>query len=349
MSGLSESNIQQLLLEQTGNYIQFSAYALYFFDSCVTFSQEVDVIWGRKRSMMTWLYAFTRYSEVLLCITAFIPVWSWEANGYTTYILGAMQLLCLALFSALRVYALMDGKILVTGIVLFLNLVPVGTNLFGNVMSTIVMDISLGTRISVIIGDVLVLLVTWSKSAKLYHEARQLRIKAPLATLLFRDGTFYFIVLLMLNVLQVIDANIPSLSTMDVSRPFFETLQPLIVCRFILNLRQVKSAGSSWISGSQSGSLRFVGNAGESLQFGADEKPEEEEENTVEHLAEAKEHDVVDNGEDIADYDINFDRQPVSYNMCVDLLVPLLTDTSRPIPTGYFSARLVPSNFGLQG
>ncbi|KAI0084434.1 hypothetical protein BDY19DRAFT_997782 [Irpex rosettiformis] len=238
-----------------------------------------------------------------------------KAGEYTAHILEVTQFLCLALFSALRVYALMDGKILITGIVLFLNLVPVATNLFDIVTSAIVMDISLGTRISVIIGDVLVLLVTWSKLAKLYYEARQLRIKAPLATLLFRDGTFYFVVLLIVNVLQVIGDNIPSLFNMQVSQPFFETLPPIIVCRFILNLRLVKPAGSSWISGNQSGSLRFVGNAGEPLRFGADDEPEEEEENAVEHLAEAEEpnvftQDIIDSGKDIANYNINFDGQP---------------------------------------
>ena len=41
---------------------------------------------------------------------------------------------------------------------------------------------------AVIIGDVLVLLVTWSKTVQLYHESRRLGIRAPLATLLFRDG-----------------------------------------------------------------------------------------------------------------------------------------------------------------
>ena len=40
------------------------------------------------------------------------------------------------------------------------------------------------------IGDVLVLLVTWSKTAESYREARRLRIRAPLATLLLRDGQY---------------------------------------------------------------------------------------------------------------------------------------------------------------
>lgn len=50
----------------------------------------------------------------------------------------------------------------------------------------------------------------------------------------------------------------------------------LIVCRFILNLRQVKLAGDSWVSGNQSHSLRFVGNMGESLQLGEDEEGDDE-------------------------------------------------------------------------
>ena len=49
-------------------------------------------------------------------------------------------------------------------------------------------SVSLVTRISVILGDVLVLLVTWSKTALAYRETRRLGIKAPLVTLLFRDG-----------------------------------------------------------------------------------------------------------------------------------------------------------------
>ena len=53
--------------------------------------------------------------------------------------------------------------------------------------------VSLAIRSAVIVGDVLVLLVTWSKTASLYRESRRLGIKAPLATLLFRDGELIII------------------------------------------------------------------------------------------------------------------------------------------------------------
>lgn len=54
------------------------------------------------------------------------------------------------------------------------------------------------------------------------------------------------------------------------------SIPPIAVCRFILNLRQVKPAGDSTIYDNQSHSLRFVGNMGESLQFGDIEEEDDE-------------------------------------------------------------------------
>lgn len=51
----------------------------------------------------------------------------------------------------------------------------------------------------------------------------------------------------------------------------------MIVCHFILSLRQIEPAGRSWASGNQSHSLRFVGNMGQSLQFGGEGADKEEE------------------------------------------------------------------------
>lgn len=58
--------------------------------------------------------------------------------------------------------------------------------------------VSLATRISVIIGDVLLLAVTWTKTAQAYQEAHRLNIRAPLATMLFRDGAMKLPIILFL-------------------------------------------------------------------------------------------------------------------------------------------------------
>ncbi len=47
---------------------------------------------------------------------------------------------------------------------------------------------------------------------------------------------------------------------------------PVIVCRFILNLRQINYTGDSIISGDQTFSLRFVGSLGGPLQTSTDDE-----------------------------------------------------------------------------
>lgn len=54
--------------------------------------------------------------------------------------------------------------------------------------------VSLVSRISVITGDVLVLAVTWTKTARLYREGRRIKMSTPLATLLIRDGAVAYLV-----------------------------------------------------------------------------------------------------------------------------------------------------------
>ncbi|KAI0738123.1 hypothetical protein BC629DRAFT_1300472, partial [Irpex lacteus] len=161
--------------------------AFFLFDCIITLSQEVDVIWRRKWTAITWLYLLTRYSTVLDQIDLLIPGWDLVVSRvckvglYIDIALQLMQYLCFAWFSSLRVYALLDGKYVIAGIVFLLNLVPFATNMVS-------LTVSLVTRLSVIVGDVLVLAVTWRKTYLAYREARRLRIRAPVTTMLFRDG-----------------------------------------------------------------------------------------------------------------------------------------------------------------
>ncbi|KAI0769530.1 hypothetical protein BC629DRAFT_789331 [Irpex lacteus] len=98
--------------------------------------------------------------------------------------------------------------------------------------------------------------------------------------MLFRDGTIYFIILLLFNVLQIVDDNIPVLFALGVIQPFFEILQPTIVCHFILNLRrQIGPAQSPCVSSDQLHSLRFrvLGNIGHSLQISGEDEDDQED------------------------------------------------------------------------
>ena len=51
---------------------------------------------------------------------------------------------------------------------------------------------SITTRLSAIIADILTLVLTWSKTWATYREARAIQMKVPLITLLLRDGEVLF-------------------------------------------------------------------------------------------------------------------------------------------------------------
>ncbi|KAI0086788.1 hypothetical protein BDY19DRAFT_328976 [Irpex rosettiformis] len=274
MSGDWELELQLLQFERIASSLALSANVWYLYESWITFSQEIGVIWERKWSTMTWVYVLTRYTSVLTSLNTFIPVWSLELSGQPVHISRPRRdtiLVPRIVFCHTSVCSFERQGRLVMDSEACTSITTMSKSLLFGVFEH---------STAVIIADVLILLVTWLKTAKAYYEARQLKIRTPIITLLFRDGTFCFVILLIVNILQVIGNNLQSIHAMQFAQPFSQTLPPIIVCRFILNLRQVQPAGSSWISGSQSASLRFAGNAGELLQFGADEEPEEED-NTV--------------------------------------------------------------------
>lgn len=48
-----------------------SALVLFLYDSIVTLCEEIDIIWRRKWTAMTWLFAFTRYVAIVDIILTF--------------------------------------------------------------------------------------------------------------------------------------------------------------------------------------------------------------------------------------------------------------------------------------
>ncbi|KAI0769531.1 hypothetical protein BC629DRAFT_1533884 [Irpex lacteus] len=57
-------------------YVTVSACVLFLYESLSTLSQEVDVIWRRKWTMSTWLYAATRYVTVAEQVVNLLPATS---------------------------------------------------------------------------------------------------------------------------------------------------------------------------------------------------------------------------------------------------------------------------------
>ncbi|KAJ3556423.1 hypothetical protein NM688_g2035 [Phlebia brevispora] len=98
------------------------------------------------------------------------------------------------------------------------------------------------TRASVIAADAIVLLVTWVKTWHTYKTASRVDVHVPLSYLILRDGTIYFMILLALNVLQILVVGVSVFEKLEPVNSFIVTLTPILISRFILNLRDANES-----------------------------------------------------------------------------------------------------------
>ena len=55
------------------SHLMITILALYAYECLITLLQEVNVIWRRKWSIITWVYTLTRYATALITIRSFLP------------------------------------------------------------------------------------------------------------------------------------------------------------------------------------------------------------------------------------------------------------------------------------
>ncbi|KAI0088349.1 hypothetical protein BDY19DRAFT_950467 [Irpex rosettiformis] len=226
-------DISALQREITSDYVAVASVVMYIYDWLVSFDQEVKHVWTRKWTLSTWIFITNRYVTLLDMIIILIP------NPYHRIvcialirldsILQLFFLLVSALLTALRAYALCNQRIWVLLLVFGLGMVSFFTNMVAFIVVTIVfilvppapicfqhlpfssavgLGISLSTRVALIIADLIVLVVTWRQAAGTVREASRINVRVPLSEVLIRDGTFFFVGLLAINIYQVLSSNI---------------------------------------------------------------------------------------------------------------------------------------------
>ncbi|GJE99248.1 hypothetical protein PsYK624_154980 [Phanerochaete sordida] len=126
---------QELRLLYIGHYVNCSILCLAAYDFVITFGQEVAVVWRRKWTVTSTLLLGVRWLMVIGPVLSLISIPdSWcGAESILTAAIYMAGLALIALFSALRIYALWQDsrlKWVLAAAVLALLLVPVGTNLF---------------------------------------------------------------------------------------------------------------------------------------------------------------------------------------------------------------------------
>ncbi|KAI0774510.1 hypothetical protein C8Q74DRAFT_840811 [Fomes fomentarius] len=189
--------------------------------------------------------------------------------------LGILQYLPWALFSALRAYALSSearGKWFISTLVLLSSLAP----LIINYVQLGYWSITVG--VCLISSDLLVMCITWKATYKTSREIKVLGQGTSLSSILFRNGTLYFGILAMLNILHLSSTLFSIFNGDRISYQndptsiivlFSEPLTAILVSRFLMDLQEASNAATHQHSHISSMSTlhfsRVIGSLGSSL------------------------------------------------------------------------------------
>ncbi|KAI0827781.1 hypothetical protein BC628DRAFT_1502229 [Trametes gibbosa] len=234
---MSDSSYEQAIINDyprllVENYCIVASSALLWFDCAMTFPEEYRRIWKRQFSGATLVYIVMRYSAVIERIFFVLEVLVWNSTDktfvsqcgritHTDDALLFINYLSFAAFTTLRVYGVWGKDWRPLLLVLPLSLIKP-------------LVIMAGT----IAADGVVVILTWIKTFEIIKQARKARHKAPLATMLLRDGTAYFLILLVIQIITIVSNEIGNSLTIWLVWPYFDQVITVIFfSRFILDLR----------------------------------------------------------------------------------------------------------------
>ncbi|KAI0657982.1 hypothetical protein C8Q70DRAFT_999267, partial [Cubamyces menziesii] len=180
-------------------------------------------------------------------------------------VLEVLPYIIWAAFSSLRAYALSSRNLPIGLLIFLLSLVPAGVNAYffstfsfvelpapsnctalSDITAQLSKTLTIVSRASLMAADTLVIVVTWASTYRIGKASRDARLGFSFGTLLLRDGTVYFVVLVAMNVvhmtLNVIKPNdfVQQASYVTVLE---NPITSILVSRFILNLRAVDHRG----------------------------------------------------------------------------------------------------------
>ncbi|KAH9840588.1 uncharacterized protein C8Q71DRAFT_740174 [Rhodofomes roseus] len=272
--------------------------------------QEIDLFWRKKLFGPALIFLANRYVLLVYGVGYLlqVPLWTTptgcEATDFIFYIANMLLFAITGVLAALRVYAISNGDKAIGAAVLTVGMVPAVVNLYTTVRQSYAYlgvdgicsrnrDFTFGTAnmyvldavacVCAVLSDLIVIVVTWRRTYRLWREGLRSKTALPLITLIFRDGTLYFITLLLVNVLELVVIRLlVTASSASVAYTSF-TLIPvssILISRFLVNLKQLSTkdvaigpaygaSGAASHSANEptnvSGSL--VGNFGADLQF----------------------------------------------------------------------------------
>ncbi|KAJ3542644.1 hypothetical protein NM688_g5951 [Phlebia brevispora] len=278
------------------SYCLYSALALTTYEHVITLKCEYKFLWQRRWNAGTWLFIANRYIFLAAVVAQCVPI---SAQDSCSRFISAM-------FSALRVFALLDHAYCTAACVFLLGLVQVAIFLyaashsvhsyvddpvlvstsfptlrrtFAYSFSTWPCSLSLTALLTTITTDIVAIVTTWIKTYRHVKQAASAGIRASFGAVLIRYGTLYFIVILAVYILPLILFFIPSAA--GEANIFITTLPNIMLSRFLINLQEVRDTSRqsnfSALSFRMPSLPEFIGNLGEPLADGNKDQDGEEQ------------------------------------------------------------------------
>ncbi|TCD65323.1 hypothetical protein EIP91_002809 [Steccherinum ochraceum] len=266
----------------------YASFALLGYDTLLTFSREVQHVWTRKAGLVTVVFILQRWIRLLdgvidqqtpVDVTSKFRCMGLVISDYCLVVLGFMGT---AAFSTLRIWAIWGHARIPALCVLLVSAVTPSLYIYDYSRPThfdfedgqcYVLSDFLGTTLyNRIVAELLVLALTWVKTADVWRESLKVKgFKPSLTTLLLRDGTVYFSLLLILNiVVLVLDAIQFGLLGGTSFVYILDAVSANLTARFILDLRNVyveQSHPHHDMSTIQFGVQSIAGNIGAPLRI----------------------------------------------------------------------------------
>ncbi|RPD57257.1 hypothetical protein L227DRAFT_655663 [Lentinus tigrinus ALCF2SS1-6] len=263
----------------SSNCAGYASIAMVFYEDVITIGREVELFWGQRLTAASFLFFLNRYLTIIFLLSNMLgsiypptslllhPPGELSKRFFrcAQWIHGTVSVKLLlylpwAAFSALRVFALTRGQWALGALVFLLSIVPLVINFVDYHWSVPFIDSYFGcsegttetifisklvtglSRGSLILADLIVIAVTWHTTYKTTQIAREGRLAtSSLSLILLRDGTIYFLIILIMNVLHLMfsvgDFFSKYASISDVSL-LLEPTESVLISRFLMNLQE---------------------------------------------------------------------------------------------------------------
>ncbi|KAI0649554.1 hypothetical protein C8Q79DRAFT_520167 [Trametes meyenii] len=261
-----------------GNYMLLASSCLIYYDYVITLATEVRVFWRCHLSRASFFYLFIRYgflvnAVIILLSNVRMSPHSWPTMTnescrifYDLFVsINWLNFATVSAFVAMRMYAVFGGNWPIAVGIFLLGLLnpnainptmlyrlkvqaspwPVwGCELYmqddsDNFIFFASQDLPIIISAVNIVYELLCLVLTAWKTLGAYRSQHRSDNPATLTSLLFRDGSLYFVVMTALSSANIVCALVPGVpSNIQVNSVFGRVLTPILTTRFIAHLQQ---------------------------------------------------------------------------------------------------------------